>query len=394
MDLLEALCAKSAAEVLKLDADQLRRSGVHLLAAFQPHVSTWVVCIAMAVVGLAWLLIHRIVNKEDAGVVAGNTIEGFLYGAIGSWSGAVAGILIGAIVPPKVVGVALVILAVLSLVFAILAAVRGTGDAGWKVLGFIEFVAIAAALVVTARFCFAIPGKGRAASETSNYLVAMSVLCAILGGLTAILAALFRGAAVWIGWLLAHANGGWGALGNLLGLMSHVACWNFYADHGKPHVPSRRRFYVRYEKGFSLKTNASGAAFAFSEGAVISTEYDDLAQHEALHVLQHLIAGPLYPLTHFGWFISWIPVACIASRFTKVPDPKGGEMCLDVGDAITAMSYYNNPWEVIAYTVAGDRHVSDPLVFGDGAGWVLAIVWILLGLALTILLTAWRFGAL
>lgn len=394
MDLLESLCERTKAEVAGFDQDQLRRFGIHLTAAFEPHASTWIVCAVMAALGLAWLLIHRTVNKEEAGVVAGNTIEGFLYGAIGSWSGAVAGILLGAIVPPKVVGVALVILAALSIVFAILAAVRGTGDAGWKVLGFLEFVAIAAALVVAARFCFAIPGKGKAASEYSNYLVAMSVLCAICGGLTAILAAIFRGAAIWIGWLLAHANGGWGALGNLLGLMTHVACWNFYADHGKPHEPSRRRFYVRYGKGFSLKTNASGADFAFTEGAVISTEYDDLAKHEALHVLQHLIAGPLYPLTHFAWFISWIPIACFATLFKKVPDPKGGEKRIDVGDAITAMSYYNNPWEVIAYVVAGDRHTGDPLVFEDGAGWAFCVIWLLVCLAATILLVCWRFGLL
>jgi hypothetical protein len=176
--------------------------------------------------------------------------------------------------------------------------------------------------------------------------------------------------------------------------MSHVACWNFYADHGAPHAPSRRRFYVRYGKGFSLKTSASGLPFAFTEGAVISTEDDDLAKHEAIHVLQHLITGPFYPLTHFAWFILWIPIALVASRVKQVPASSGGTTSVDVGDAITAMSYYNNPWEVIAYVVAGDRHTSDPLVFEDGAGWVFCIVWILLCLALFILLTAWRFGLL
>jgi hypothetical protein len=394
MDLLEALCEKKTAEVHNFDVGQLRKFGVHLLAAFEPHATTWIVCGVMTALGLAWVLVHRIVKKDDAAVVVGNTIEGFLYGAIGSYSGAVAGIMIAAIVPPTVVGVALVVFAILSILFAIIASVRGTGDAGWKVLGFVEFVAIAAVLVVTAGFCFAIPGKGKAANEYATYLDAVSVTCAISGGLMAILAAIFRGAAVWIGWLLAHVNGGWGALGNLLGLMTHVACWNFYADHGKPHFDSRRRFYVRYAKAFSLKTNASGADFAFSEGAVISTEFDDLAKHESVHVLQHLIAGPFYPLTHFAWFILWIPIALIASRGKRIPDGSGGTKFVDPGDAITAMSYYSNPWEVIAYTTAGDRHAKDPLVFDDGPAWVACVLWILLGLAAFILLASWRFGLL
>lgn len=394
MDLLEALCEKKAAEIHEFDLDQLRESGVHLLSAFEPHAAMWIVCGVMTALGLVWVLIHRIVKGDAAAVVFGNTVEGFLYGAIGSYSGAVAGIMIAAIVPPMVVGVALIIFAALAIIFAIIASVRGTGDAGWKVLGFFEFLAIAAVLVLTAGFCFKIPGEGKAANEYSTYLDAVSVTCAISGGLMAILSAIFRGAAWWIGWLLAHVNGGFGALGNLLGLMTHVACWNFYTDHGKPHAASRRRFYVRYEKAFSLKTNASGHDFAFTEGAVISTEFDDLAKHESVHVLQHLLTGPFYPLTHFTWFIAWIPVALIASRVKRIPDGSGGTKGVDPGDAITAMSYYNNPWEVIAYAFAGDRHTSDPLVFEDVAGWILGVAWILLGLAAFILLGAWRFGLL
>jgi hypothetical protein len=394
MDLIEALCRKSAAEVKGFDLDSLRRFGVHLLAAFEPHATMWIVCGVMTALGLAWVLIHRLVKGDDAGAVVGNTIEGVIYGAIGSYSGAVAGILIGVIAPPTVVGVALIIFAALSILFAIIAAVKGSGDAGWKVLGFLEFVAIAAALVIGAKFCFAIPSKGKAAPEYQAYLNAISVLCALSGGLMGILAAIFRGAAAWIGWLLAGVNGGWGALGNLLGLMTHVACWNFYVDHGKPHFASRRRFYVRYGKGFSLKSNASGDAFAFTEGSVISTEFDDLAKHEAVHVLQHLITGPFYPLTHFSWFILFAVVGLIASRGKRVPDGSGGTKFMDPGDAITALSYYSNPWEVIAYTAAGDRHENDPLVFDDGPAWVFCVLWLLLGLAVFILLTAWRFGLL
>jgi len=394
MDLLEALCEKKTAEVQKLDVEQLRKIGVHLATAFDMHTSTWIACLAMAVIGLGWVLIHRLVKKEEAAAVVGNTFEGLIYGAIGTYSGAVAGIFIAVIVPPVVVGVALVVFAVIAVVFAIIAAVRGTADAGWKVLGFLEFVAIAAALVVVAGLCFAVPAKGKAAAQYSTYLVATSVAFAICGGLSAILSAIFRGASAWVGWALAHLNGGFGALGNLLRLMTHVACWNFYADHGKPHAASRRRFYVRYEKAFSLKTNASGHDFAFTEGAVISTEFDDLAKHESVHVLQHLLTGPFYPLTHFTWFIAWIPVALIASRVKRIPDGSGGTKGVDPGDAITAMSYYSNPWEVIAYAFGGDRHTSDPLVFEDVAGWILCVAWILLGLAAFILLGAWRFGLL
>ena len=160
MDLLESLCERTKAEVAGFDLDQLRRFGVHLSAAFEPHASTWIVCAVMAALGLAWVLVHRLVKGEEAGAVVGNTIEGFLYGAIGAYAGAVAGILIAVIVPPTVVGVALVVFALLAIVFAILAVKRGSGDAGWKALGCLEFLAIATVLVCTASFCFAIPGKG------------------------------------------------------------------------------------------------------------------------------------------------------------------------------------------------------------------------------------------
>ncbi len=384
MDLLKALCARPEAEIRTFDLAKLRQLGVNLSAAFEPRGQAWIIIGIVAGLGLAWVLIHRLVKGEDAGAVAGNTIEGLLYGAIGAYSGGVAGILLAVIVPPPVVGAGFFVFAAIAVLMAIIAAVRGTGDAGWKVLGFFEFIAIAAGLVVAGVYAFQIPAKGRAWSQYLTYVEATSVALAISGGLTAIISAILRGSTAWVGWLLAHANGGWGAIGNLLGLMTHVASWNFYAGHGKVDTGALRRFYVCYEKGLSLKTNASGHAFAFSEGAVMSADSADLRKHESVHVLQHLITGPFYPLTHFAWFIVWIPVALIMSPI------KG----IGVGEAITAMSYYNNPWEVIAYSFAGDRHTSDPLVFEDVAGWILCIIWLLLGLACFILLGAWRFGAL
>jgi hypothetical protein len=169
------------------------------------------------------------------------------------------------------------------------------------------------------------------------------------------------------GWLLVPLNSSWGFIGNLLGLMTHIASFNAYADNGKFHKSSDRRYYVCYEKGLSLKQNSAGR-FAFSQGAVMSADNDVLRRHEGLHVWQHYIAGPLYPLSHFAWFIGMIPVGLIGAAAKSV----------NVGDAVTAVSYYDNPWEVMAYGCINPtgRNTSQPLIWDWWLGIICAVLWI------------------
>jgi hypothetical protein len=50
-----------------------------------------------------------------------------------------------------------------------------------------------------------------------------------------------------------------------------------------------------------------------------------------------------------------------------------------VGQGITDFTYYNNPWEVVAYAFGGTRHdgaANQPLIFNEGLAWFFAILWI------------------
>jgi hypothetical protein len=62
-----------------------------------------------------------------------------------------------------------------------------------------------------------------------------------------------------------------------------------------------------------------------------------------------------------------------------------------VGAGITDFTYYNNPWEVVAYAFGGTRNDgSTDLIFVDPVAWTIAIVWILGATAAAIALFAVR----
>jgi hypothetical protein len=311
------------------------------------------------VLAAVFVLIRRIKQGEGAGWTVLNVLEGLLYGALAGWFGMVAGQTLALLLHPTFFGVMLIVFAVLSVLMMIGAAIKGTAG-GIKAVGVLAHLSLAAALIVVAATALAVPTTRRAGNPFETYLIASGTVFALTAFAGTLIVALYRGYHWAAGWLLVPINASWGALGNLLGLMTHVACLFYYADWGKPS--ERRRWYVRYDRGFHLKST-----FDFTEGDAMSGT--GVEAHEGAHVFQHFIFGPIYPLSHGAWVALWF-----------LPGIIFGAIYRTVSEGITDFTYYNNPWEVVGYAFGGTRHdgaAKQPLIFNDVAAWIIAVVWIL-----------------
>lgn len=362
MKLLDALCkAPSAGR----DLDWIDAHCKSYLVAWDFALEKVLMIVAGALVAGIVVCIRRLQRGDSVGVVIGNTIEGTLYGALSVWAGSAAGVMLALLFNPAVLGVMLLVFALLALLVMIGALIKGSAG-GVKAVGVICLLSLAASLVIAAVFAFRIPGRGPAGDAYNAYLWAMSATFAATGFVGALVVALLRGYHWAVGWLLVPVNAAWGLLGNLLGLMNHFASLFFFEHYGK--AEHTRRFYVRYDKGFNLKDD-----FDFTEGDAMSANH--VEKHEAVHVLQHFVFGPIYPLSHAAWMALMFLPGIIAGAAKR-----------SVGAGITDFTYYNNPWEVIAYAFAGTRNDgTTTLIFNDIVAWIIAVLWIACATVATIL---------
>lgn len=361
---LDQLCRAPAAA---LTLNQIRQRCVNLEALWEPSALNVTMAIVAGVLVALFVLIRRVKNDEGAGWVVLNTLEGLIYGALGAWFGAIAGQALALVLPPGVFGVMMLVFAGLSLLVMVAALIKGDGG-GEKALGFFTHVALAGALIAIAIVAFDIPSR-RAANAFERYLLVSGIVFALTGFAGALVVSLYRGYHWSVGWLLVPINAAWGALGNLLGLMNHFACLFCFKDWGQPN--ERRRWYVRYDGGFNLKKD-----YDFTEGDAMSG--NNVESHEATHVLQHFLFGPIYPLSHAAWVVAMFIPGLIAGAIAKDRN---------VGQGIVDFTYFNNPWEVIAYAVDGRRNdgeAKQPLIFNDIAAWIVTVIWVGTATALTI----------
>ncbi len=252
------------------------------------------------------------------------------------------------------------------------AAVKGTAG-GMKAVGVLCHLALAAALVAVAVAAFMVPPRGRAGNPVETYMQVSGAVFALTGVTGALIVSLYRGYHGAVGWLLVPINASWGAFGNLLGLMTHVACLMYYTNWGKPN--ETRLWYVQYAAGFHLKSG-----FDFTEGDAMSGTH--VEAHEAVHVAQHFLTGPVYPLSHGAWMALWF-----------LPGIIFGAIYRTVGQGITDFTYFNNPWEVVAYAFGGTRHDGEPkqpLIFNEVVAWIIAVLWILAAIAGLVVFLAMR----
>ena len=329
----------------------------------------------LAVTGLIWLMAVR--NKPGASrtTVLGGAVEGAAYAAIAFWAGSSFGLLVAEVVPPHLLGALLAVVGAIGVVFAALGAANGTGTAGGKALGVLEACLLALVLLTLAIFCWRVPGDGGAGDAYEAYLNAVALGLGLLGAGDAIFAAILRAYGRPWGWALVAINSSWGFVGNCLGLATHAASYNCYANHGGANA-SPRIAYVRYAAGLGLKPG-----YAFTQGAVMSSQGGDYEKHEAIHVGQHYLLGPIYPVSHGIW-------AAGAGLFGLVAAAIRGK---SLGQGIEACSYYDNPYEIVAYAFfLNGRNPADDFVFGSPWSGIVAVAWIAAAVVVFVaLMVAW-----
>ena len=119
----------------------------------------------------------------------------------------------------------------------------------------------------------------------------------------------------------------------------------------------------RYRSGFRLN-----GAFAFTQGSVMSNLDGNgpgapLFVHERTHAWQNRLAGPLFVISYLVWMVLWfIPGLIVAG-----------------GQGIMGWCYFNDPWEVMAYAVAGQNRraiaaaTAGTNIWSDTAVWLVSI---------------------
>lgn len=265
-------------------------------------------------------------------------------------------------VTPNVLGMLLLLFAVLAGLMMVASPVKNTADAGDIALGVICHVLLAGGLVVVAIMAFQVPSKAPAGDAYQTYLWLITLLFTATALADAWVVSICRGYHGAIGWLLVPLNASWGLIGNLLGLMNHIAC-TFYFNNSGDEIDTRA-FFVRYKSGFSLRQN-----FDYTQGDAMSA--NSVPNHEAVHVIQHFLFGPVYPLSYGLWAAIMFLPGIIVGIATRDPATNRG-----VGEGINDLCYYNCPWEQTAYQFEGG-YGSDVVIFNKYVGWPVYIAWII-----------------
>jgi hypothetical protein len=384
MNELNDMCS-GGGDSKSMTLDQLRANCQDFGQAFGLSTVEIVLLILALLVGLFWLLAARQRAGADAGTVVGNTIEGALYGAIGMFAGSGFGLVVAEIVPPDLLGTIFGLVGLVALFFAIRGAAKGDGGTGGKAAAVVLGALLAALGVMLAIFAYAVPNSGAAGNEYETYVNVVAISLGLLGALDGIVAALLRGPHWAAGWALVFLNSSWGFLGNILGLGTHLGSYLCWANDGAPDRENRKA-YTLYKRGLTLKEE-KGNRFAFTQGWVMCCDRGGaLEVHEAIHVGQHFVLGPIYVVSHGIWDALGAGIGAIAWLIKRA-----GVKPIDFEVAVTRMSYFNNPYEIMAYaTHNGSRHDTDDLVIASPWSFIFMAAWILGALALTIgLVVSW-----
>ena len=379
MNELNDMCG-GGGDFKSMTLDQLRANCQDFGQAWGLSTVEIVLLILALLAGLFWLLAARHRAKADTGTVVGNTIEGALYGGIGLFAGSGFGLVVAEIVPPDLLGTIFGLVGIVALVFVIIGAANGDGGTGGKAAAVVLGALLAVLGVMLAIFAYVVPNSGPAGDEYETYVNVVAISLGLLGALDGIIAALLRGPHWAAGWALVFLNSSWGFLGNILGLGTHLGSYLCWANDGAPER-NNRTAYTLYKRGLTLKQEA-GNRYAFTQGWVMCCDRPgDLEVHEAIHVGQHFVLGPIFVVSHGIWDAVGAVIGLIAAPMKD----------LKVGDAVTKMSYFNNPYEIMAYaTHNGARQDTDDLIIASPWSFIFMALWILGALGLTIgLVVSW-----
>lgn len=376
MNHLSAICSGDG-DPKSLTLDELRRRCQNAGQAFGLTWVEVVLLILVILVAFFWLLAARTRANEDTGTVVGNTVEGVAYAAIGLVAGSGFGLFAAEIVPPHLLGIILVLVGLVALAFAIIGAATGDGDAGGKVAAVLLGVLLAAGVATIGVLGLAVPSGGAAGGDYEHYLNAVAIGLGLLGAFDGIVSALLRGPHWAVGWALVLVNSSWGFLGSILGLGTHLGSYLCWANDGAVERDNRKA-YTLYRGGLTLR-NEPGNRYAFTQGWVMSCDSAGaLEVHEAVHVTQHFVLGPIYVVSHGIWDGLGALIGLIAG-------PAAG---VGVSEGVTRMSYFNNPYEIMAYaTHNGARQDTDKLIFPSPWSYIFMSLWIAGAIVASVALT-------
>ncbi|MCH9693195.1 MAG: hypothetical protein K0U72_01690 [Gammaproteobacteria bacterium] len=346
--------------------------------------------VGAAVIGLITGLVVRLVNKESAGAVVGGVIESCLYTALGCAGGLAAGLFFSWLLPAEFFALVAFTLGALCIIGTVLGFIHGTAGIGGKILGLFAYLVFAAVMVVAGILIWD-------AERGDGYVAWFAGFLALTGGTMGLMFALYRSAHWSIGWLLSFLNGSWGALGNLLGLFLHMGSWTFFsataASPRKVLLDSDRLFFHCWQNGMRILPN-----YFFSQGPVMTAWTKKGMWHEAVHVMQHYIFGPLMPISYFAWTIVMGFFGAIVGLIKRDGLMHGA----------FAWGYLNNPWEVWEYQSSWGTSTSTPrrvsssitpdvnartaMVFPGGLAWTLTVIYLLAWVSLFVLAIVFSVG--
>jgi hypothetical protein len=349
----------------------------------------WALVVA-GVFGLAVSLSIRLAQKAAATDTVAAVIEATVYAVVGAFGGLLGGVFFSYVLAPEFLGFIAFALAAMCATAIVLGFVHGTANVGLKFGGLIVYVAIALLFVVCGILLWG-------ADRGPVYVGWFSAFLAVNGAAMGIAFAIYRSAHWAVGWLLVFLNGSWGALGSLTGMLMHVGTWTFFsADSGSPSpgpakvlANSDRKFFHCWQNGMRILPD-----YFFSQGPVMTAWTPHGMWHEAVHVMQHYVFGPIMLISYVAW-------AAVMGLF-------GGIVGLIKGNGVVhgafAWAYVNNPWEVWEYNSAWGsagptpREVSGnvvkpgksatDMIFDNKLAWPLTGLWIFAWLVGFLLLVA------
>lgn len=383
---LTNLCGGGAAGS---DLAALRAGCRRFESAFELPLLELVLLIAFALAGFVAVAVSR--RGQGALIIILNGLEGAVYGALGFYAGSTFALAAALFVPPLwfAATVAVACLAALVFVIAGMVAPDADGDGGGKatalLLGLLLVGAGGAVLALAIRMD--VPGSGPVPPQYEWYLNSVAVFLGVLGGIDGIITAGTRGVHWAVGWLLVPLNASWGFMGNILGLGNHLAsyfCFGYGgASRGGGVQTARREVHQPcnlYKRGLTFKRVTSRGRterFAFTQGWVVACEHGgDVEVHEVLHVWQHMVLGPLYPVSWAVWFVTGALLGIVAWIGLGLVGLFSAGARIHIEKAVTNMAYYNNPYEIMAYaTHNGARNRETRLIFPVWAAVPVAILW-------------------
>ena len=173
--------------------------------------------------------------------------------------------------------------------------------------------------------------------------LSIAVGAAVVGGLNGVIGGAMQAYRwrSWTGWAAFLFDSTWGLIGTTLSVILHgVNVFNSNRTYRRD-LSFRQNRHL-YDGGFGF------GDFALTLGNVTSNLAGggggaQLANHEALHILQSRLFGPIFQTVYVAWLIVGAIVGGILGIFVSQPWRQSTE----------DMAYYNNPWETWAYKQEG-----------------------------------------